>query len=56
MIGEIAVVRRTWEPDGMVFVEGELWRARSESGALVVGERVVVTGHDGMLLHVRHSE
>ena len=55
MVGEIAVVRRTLEPDGMVFVEGELWRARSESGALAVGERVVVTGHDGMLLHVRRS-
>jgi len=56
MIGEIAVVRRTLDPDGMVHVEGELWRARSESGALAVGERVVVTGHDGMLLHVSRQE
>ena len=56
MIGEIAEVRQALEPDGMVFVEGELWRGRSESGALAVGERVVVTGHDGMLLHVRRTE
>jgi membrane-bound serine protease (ClpP class) len=56
MIGELAVVRRTLDPVGMVHVEGELWRARSESGALAVGARVVVTGYDGMLLHVRRPE
>jgi membrane-bound serine protease (ClpP class) len=56
MVGEIAVVRRALDPDGMVHIEGELWRARSESGVVAVGERVVVTGHDGMLLHVRRTE
>ncbi|MCC6946097.1 MAG: nodulation protein NfeD, partial [Thermomicrobiales bacterium] len=56
ILGEVAVVRRTLEPDGLVFVAGELWRARAESGALAVGERVIVTGYDGMLLHVRRTE
>jgi membrane-bound ClpP family serine protease len=37
----------------MVLVEGELWRAESESGPIAVGERVVVTGRDGYRLRVR---
>jgi membrane-bound serine protease (ClpP class) len=56
MVGEIAVVRRALEPDGMVYVEGELWRARSESGRLTVGERVVVTAQDGLRLQVKRVE
>jgi membrane-bound serine protease (ClpP class) len=50
------VVRRTLEPDGMVYIAGELWRARAESGRLVAGERVVVVGHEGLLLSVRRAE
>jgi membrane-bound serine protease (ClpP class) len=56
LIGETAVVRQALDPEGMVLVEGELWRAESESGPLAVGTRVVVTGRDGYRLKVVTKE
>jgi len=53
MIGQTAEVRRALEPVGTVLAEGELWAAESESGPIAVGERVVITGHDGFRLRVR---
>jgi membrane-bound serine protease (ClpP class) len=50
VVGAQGVVRR----DGMVFVNGELWRARSESGEpLRTGETVAVERVDGLELVVR---
>jgi membrane protein implicated in regulation of membrane protease activity len=44
------VVRR----DGLVFVNGELWRARSETGeTLRTGEPVEVEGVEGLELLVK---
>ncbi len=39
--GTVGTVVRAFSPDGEVRVEGELWRARSES-PLAIGEQVVV--------------
>jgi membrane-bound serine protease (ClpP class) len=50
VIGAEGVVRR----DGMVFVNGELWRARTENGEpLRSGERVQIEGVEGLELRVR---
>jgi membrane-bound serine protease (ClpP class) len=50
VVGRHGVVRR----EGMVFVNGELWRARSSSGEpLRAGEEVDVEGVDGLELVVR---
>ena len=35
--GEIGVVRRSLDPEGVVFVHGELWRARSTNGPIAHG-------------------
>jgi membrane-bound serine protease (ClpP class) len=56
ILGQTAVVRQALEPEGMVLVEGELWRAESESGPIAVGVRVVVTARDGYRLRVRRSQ
>ena len=40
--GEIGVVRRQLDPEGVVFVHGELWRARSTNGPIAMGEQVRV--------------
>jgi membrane-bound serine protease (ClpP class) len=56
LIGETAVVRQALEPEGMVLVAGELWRAESESGPHAVGARAVVTGRDGYRLKVAVRE
>jgi len=51
----VGVVRRPLEPQGMVLVNGELWKAESESGPLAAGEPVVVTRQDGFVLWVRRT-
>jgi membrane-bound serine protease (ClpP class) len=55
MIGQTAEVRQALAPDGMVFVNGELWHAESESGPIAAGEHVVVTGQEGFALRVRSA-
>jgi membrane-bound ClpP family serine protease len=48
--GAVGEVRR----DGLVFVNGELWQARTPDGEqLRVGERVRVESLDGLTLTVR---
>jgi len=52
ILGQIAVVREALDPDGLVFVHGELWRARSAGGERIpeatpvrvdrLGERLVL--------------
>jgi membrane-bound ClpP family serine protease len=52
VVGAHGVVRR----DGLVFVNGELWRARSKSGEpLRTGEPVEVEGVEGLELVVRNA-
>lgn len=55
MIGAHGLVRRPLEPQGMVFINGELWQAESESGPLGANEPVIVTRQEGFLLHVRRE-
>jgi membrane-bound serine protease (ClpP class) len=58
MLGAVGVVRQTLDPDGSVFVHGELWRARAADGErLEPGDRVRVDGiEDGLLLDVSRTE
>ena len=53
LVGRRAIVAAECAPDGQVRVAGELWRARCRAGA-AVGDEVVVTEVDGLLLHVEH--
>jgi len=47
LVGRLAEVRARLSPDGMVFVDGALWRAYSEDGEIEVGELVqVISAHD----------
>jgi membrane-bound serine protease (ClpP class) len=51
--GEIGFVRRMLDPEGLVFVHGELWRARSLDGPIAVGQPVRVERvDDGLMLEV----
>jgi membrane-bound serine protease (ClpP class) len=52
MIGEIGEVRRELNPSGIVFIEGELWEASTNDGLIRTGERVKVTGMNGLKLIV----
>ena len=56
LIGEVGVVRESLEPEGKVWVHGELWHARSPRGA-ARGTRVrVVQVEEGLRLKVEPVE
>lgn len=56
LVGRMAEVRKRLEPEGMVFVEGALWRAISEDGDVEPGEWVRVTGIYELRLSVRRLD
>ena len=53
LIGQVGVVRQALDPEGFVFVHGELWRARTSGEPVSPGEEVRVEGlDDGLTLRV----
>ncbi|HLW47545.1 MAG TPA: nodulation protein NfeD [bacterium] len=56
LLGAVGVARTDLAPSGTVFVEGELWSAESEDGAIPVGQRVRVVQIKGLHLVVRKEE
>jgi membrane-bound serine protease (ClpP class) len=55
LIGEVGTVRKPIDPEGLIFVHGELWRAVSEE-RIEEGERVEVLGAEGLILRVRKAD
>ncbi|HYK02362.1 MAG TPA: nodulation protein NfeD [Thermoanaerobaculia bacterium] len=55
MIGEIGVARTTLQPDGKVFVHGELWNATA-SGDIAAGTRVRVRAVEGLRVVVEAAD
>ena len=55
ILGETGVVEELIEPEGLVFVHGETWRAFSEE-RIEPGETVEVVGINGLLLNVRKAQ
>ncbi|HEU5090162.1 MAG TPA: NfeD family protein, partial [Roseiflexaceae bacterium] len=56
LVGKLAEVRQALEPEGMVFVDGALWRAISEAGPIEAGEWVRVVAVHQLRLFVRPLE
>ena len=57
LVGRMAVARTPLAPDGLVFIEGERWRAVLEDGGDVSeGERVRVVSASGLRLLVRKEK
>ena len=57
LVGRMAVARTPLAPDGLVFIEGERWRAELEDGGDVPeGERVRVVSASGLRLRVRKEK
>jgi len=54
LLGRVVEVAQECSPVGYVRVQGELWRARCAEGARP-GERVLITGRDGLTLEVVHE-
>ena len=59
MIGRLAVALSVFGPaggpDGQVQVDGEIWRAVADGGAIPAGEKVRVTAVDGLTLTVSRA-
>jgi membrane-bound serine protease (ClpP class) len=49
LVGQVGVVRQTLDPVGLVFVHGELWRAKTAGDPIASGEQVRVEGLDDAL-------
>jgi membrane-bound serine protease (ClpP class) len=54
LLGRVVEVAQECRPLGYVRVQGELWQARCPEGA-GPGERVRITGRDGLTLEVVHE-
>jgi membrane-bound serine protease (ClpP class) len=57
LIGATGQVRRELDPqtEGLVFVQGELWKALAATDHINVGEQVVVENVSGLILTVRRA-
>ena len=55
MVGEVGEVRAALDPEGKVFVHGELWNARAAS-SIAEGQSVRVVKVDGMFLEVEPNQ
>ena len=58
LVGRAGVVRSMLNPEGHVFIDGALWRARAEDGSDVVrvGTQVRVRGFDGPVILVATAD
>ena len=54
LLGEVGKVEEPIDPEGLVFVHGEYWKARAAE-RLEPGERVEVEGVDGLVLKVKRT-
>ena len=54
ILGQVGIVRQSLDADGLVFVRGETWRARSSTGEVIREETAVVVDRlaDGLVLEV----
>jgi membrane-bound serine protease (ClpP class) len=55
LVGALAEARSTLDPEGQVWIEGALWRARlaGDGGPIRLGDRVRVDAVEGLTLVVR---
>ena len=49
LVGQVGVVRQAVDPIGLVFVHGELWRAKTKGDPIPPGQQVRVEGLDDAL-------
>ena len=54
LIGEVGLVKEPIDPEGLIFVHGEYWRAKCRD-KIEEGERVEVESADGLILRVKKA-
>ena len=56
MVGSRGVTVNPLNPEGMVKIRGELWKASATDGNIIAGQKVTVVGQNGLCLVVRKSD
>ena len=56
LVGSIGSVRQDLNPQGMVFVQGSLWKAVASGEPIPAGDRVRVVSRDGLTLQVAAAD
>jgi len=56
IVGSTGIAENELNPEGLIRIHGELWKAVSEAERLEKGSRVIVTGIDGLRLFVRKTD
>jgi membrane-bound serine protease (ClpP class) len=56
LVGELAEARTFLEPEGKVFLKGELWDATAVDGPIGAGEAVEILAVDGFCLQVTRAK
>jgi membrane-bound serine protease (ClpP class) len=56
MVGKRALVKEALDPEGTVFYKGERWSAISDTDQIELGEEVIITAVDGLILHVARRQ
>ncbi len=56
LLHSVAFARTDLQPEGFVFLQGELWRARAEDGPIPRGAKVKVLRQDGLTLYVQPAD
>jgi membrane-bound ClpP family serine protease len=56
MVGMRGEVVRSLDPEGMVRIRGELWKAKSAGGKINVGAEITVVGQERLKLIVRKMD
>lgn len=55
MIGDVAIVVKDIDPDGMVDFKGEIWAATAGGKKFFKGEKVKIRSVEGLVLHVENT-
>ncbi|UCF82634.1 MAG: nodulation protein NfeD [Desulfobacteraceae bacterium] len=55
LLGDVGLVKERIDPEGLIFVHGEYWRATA-SERVEPGEKVEVLGVDGLILQVKKAD
>lgn len=56
LLGKTAIAKTPLDPEGLVFLNGELWKAKSTDASIAVAAEVVVQGAEGLRLKVTRKE
>jgi membrane-bound serine protease (ClpP class) len=56
MVGSRGEVVKSLDPEGMVRIRGELWKAKSAGRKIEVGVEITVVGREGLKLIVRRLD